>query len=228
MFNTKTIELKIYGGIATVNCYLLKINTGFVLIDTGPSSKRAILEEELKSAGCKEGNLKLIIITHGDSDHTGNAAYLRQKHGSLIAMHPDDAGMTREGNMSHNRDVNFLTRIMFSLPFIRLNKSDWFKADIDVEDGYDLSSYGLNAKIIHIPGHSRGSIGILTGDNDLYCGDLLTNTSEPALNSIMDDETAAHSSVKKLEKIEVNMVYPGHGSPFIMREFIVKENDLIN
>ncbi|RLI67201.1 hypothetical protein DRO91_10540, partial [Candidatus Heimdallarchaeota archaeon] len=31
------------------------------------------LERELEKAGCKPGDLKLVVLTHGDFDHTGNA-----------------------------------------------------------------------------------------------------------------------------------------------------------
>ena len=48
-----------------VNCYLVKTSAGFLLIDTGFSGKRADLEKELASAGCKPGDLKLVILTHG-------------------------------------------------------------------------------------------------------------------------------------------------------------------
>ena len=218
MINQKRIELKIYGGIATVNCYLLKVDSGFILIDTGPYSKREQLEDELEKEGCKVGYLKLIILTHGDSDHAGNAAYLRQKYGAPIALHPDDRGMVQTGNMSFNRNVNLVARILFALPLIKLNKSDRFNGDITVDDGFDLGDYGLNARIIHIPGHSRGSVGILTEDGDFYCGDLFSNTDKPSLNSIMDDVDAAHASMRKLEKLGIVMVYPGHGIPFKMNE----------
>jgi hydroxyacylglutathione hydrolase len=57
------------------------------LIDTGCSSQRANLEKELGSAGCKPGNLKAIVLTHGDFDHSGNASYLGKKFGTKMAMH---------------------------------------------------------------------------------------------------------------------------------------------
>jgi len=60
-----------------VNCYLIKSDTGYILIDTGFSTKRTDLEKKLESAGCQPGNLKLIVITHGDFDHIGNCTYLR-------------------------------------------------------------------------------------------------------------------------------------------------------
>ncbi|HWR70506.1 MAG TPA: MBL fold metallo-hydrolase, partial [Dehalococcoidia bacterium] len=59
--------------IGRVNCYLIETDSGFVLIDTGASNRRKDIEKELESAGCKPGDLKLIILTHGDFDHMGNA-----------------------------------------------------------------------------------------------------------------------------------------------------------
>ena len=57
-----------------VNAYLVKAKEGFLLIDTGLPNHRERLEKELLSAGCLPDTLKLIILTHGDWDHTGNAS----------------------------------------------------------------------------------------------------------------------------------------------------------
>ena len=212
----KTISLR------GVNCYLVTTDTGFVLIDTGFSSKRGSLEKELESAGCQPGNLKLIVLTHGDFDHTGNAAYLRKKFGTKIAMHNDDSGMAERGNMFRNRKkgnilLGMITRILFGF-----GKKERFKPDIYIGDGYNLSEYGFDAKVLHIPGHSKGSIGILTADGDLFCGDLLENTNNPDFNSIIDDLAAANTSIEKLKSLKITTVYPGHGKPFLM-EMLIKQ-----
>jgi len=70
----KTISLLLPYKLGGVNCYLIETDTGYILIDTGGSNRRTDLEKELESAGCQTGNLKLIVLTHGDFDHTGNAA----------------------------------------------------------------------------------------------------------------------------------------------------------
>jgi len=69
-----TISLSLPYRLGTVNCHLIETDTGYILIDTGCSNKRTELEKELESAGCKPDNLKLIVLTHGDFDHTCNAA----------------------------------------------------------------------------------------------------------------------------------------------------------
>ncbi len=215
----KTISLSLPYRLGSVNCYLIKTDSGYILIDTGGPNKRAELEAELEGAGCRVGNIKLIVITHGDFDHIGNAANLREKFGTKIAMHSDDSGMAERGDMFWNRKRgNILLRKMVPVLF-RFGKSRRFKPDLDIADGYDLSEHGFDAKIIHIPGHSRGSIGILTAAGDLFCGDLLTNIDKPALNSIMDDSATAITSLEKLKGLKIKTVYPGHGMPFPMSSF---------
>ena len=204
----------------SVNCYLVRTGDGFILIDTGRTNKRGAIEKELESAGCQPGNLSLIVLTHGDFDHCGNAAYLRKKFGTQIAMHKDDSGMVERGDMLWNRNKqNILIRIVFKL-FFRLSKSDRFKPDLYVDEGYDFSGYGFDAEVLDIPGHSKGSIGILTASGDLFCGDLLANVDKPEIWSIIDDSVAAHASVEKLKRLQINAVYPGHGQPFPMELFM--------
>jgi hydroxyacylglutathione hydrolase len=211
-----TISLKI--SIASVNCYLIKLDSGFILIDTGFTSSRKVLEQKLNGAGCKPGNLKLIVITHGDFDHIGNCLYLRDKFKSKIAMHSGDSGMAERGDMFWNRKKpNFFMKTLANLLF-KLKESDRFLPDICLNDGDDLIGYGLNAKVLSIPGHSRGSVGVLIECGDLFCGDLFENIHKPVLNSIMDDLTEARSSIRKLDTLKIGKVYPGHGNTFVMEE----------
>jgi len=223
---TITLSLPLRSG--SVNCYLLEANdTGYILIDTGSSNKRKELEETLEREGCKPGNLRLIIITHGDFDHTGNASYLRKKYGVKIAMHHEDSGMVERGNMFSNRKtgniilrklIGVITPILFGF-----GKSERFIPDCYLDDGYDFSEYGLNARVVHIPGHSKGSIGILTVSGHLFCGDLFVNgdkTDKPSLNSIVDDKVAMDKSVRRLKDLRINTVYPGHGKPFSWDRFM--------
>jgi len=199
-----------------VNCYLIRTGDSYILIDTGMPNKRGVIEKELESAGCQPGNLKLIVLTHGDFDHTGNAAYLRKKFDTRIAMNYNDSGMAEHGNMFWNRkSPNIVIRIIFGL-FFSLGKSDRFKPDLYIEDGYDFSGYGFDAKVLQLPGHSKGSMGILTADGNLFCGDLLANINKPKIFSIIDDSTAANSSIEKLKSLKINTVYPGHGKSFPM------------
>jgi hydroxyacylglutathione hydrolase len=216
----KTITLPLPYRLGSVNCYLVETGAGYVLIDTGGSNSREQLVRELESAGCRPGDLKLIVITHGDFDHIGNAAYLRQEFGASIAMHADDSGMAGRGDMFWNgKSGNALIKVIAPIVF-RFGKASRFEPDVCLEDGYGLSEYGFDAAVLAIPGHSKGSIGILTAGRDLFCGDLFSNTDKPVLNSIMDDLAAANASLEKLRSSAINTVYPGHGKPFLMEQLM--------
>ncbi len=214
---TKTISLSLPFRMGSVNCYLIETDSSYILIDTGSSYSRKVLVRELENAGCKPGLLKLIVLTHGDFDHTGNVAYLRDAFGGKIAMHPDDSGMVELGDMFINRKKpNIIIRKL--LPVLSgFGKSERFTPDLLVQDGDDLTEYEIDASVISIPGHSKGSIGILTAAGELFCGDLLENRDKPVLNPLTDDIAAANASLQKLGSMNIGTVYPGHGMPFPMR-----------
>ncbi len=127
--------------------------------------------------------------------------------------------MVEHGNMLWNRRRrNVLTRIAFKV-FFRLGNSDRFTPDSLVEEDYDFSKYGFDARVLEIPGHSLGSIAILTSDRALFCGDLLTNLGKPDVGSIIDDSDATRASVERLKGLPIETVFPGHGEPFLMELF---------
>ena len=135
-------------------------------------------------------------------------------------MHQDDFGMVERGDMFWNRNKgNRLLRRMVPLLF-RFGQSDRFTPDVSVTDGFDLTYFGFEATVLSLLGHSRGSIGIRTSSGTLFCGDLLDNTKQPVINSIMDDVAAAEASVEKLKGLEITTVYPGHGQPFPLELFV--------
>jgi hydroxyacylglutathione hydrolase len=211
------IEIKtiILGGL-NANCYLLKTEKGFVLIDTGRKSKRRKLEQELVREGCKRGTLDLIILTHGDFDHTGNSAYLRDKYDTKIAMHHYDVGMIEYGDMFWNRQTgNIIIKKLVNL-FFNIRR---FTPDFHIDENSDLSNYGLNVKVLYLPGHSKGSIGLLTSDKNLFCGDLFTNRKKPEPNSLVDNVKELNDSIDKVKSFDINTVYPGHGKPFQMSSY---------
>jgi hydroxyacylglutathione hydrolase len=206
--------------LIAVNCYLVKTPTGYILIDTGLPKRRNDLERELDTAGCNPGDLNLIIITHGHLDHNGNTAYLRERYDTKIAMHGGDSAMTESGDMFRGMKGLTVAIVRIMLPLVGLSRYDSFTPDIFLEDGHDLSEYGFDARVVHIPGHSKGSIGILTTGGDLFCGDLLVNMNKPAKNTLIDDSAELDASVERLKTLEIKTVYPGHGKPFQMEQFM--------
>jgi hydroxyacylglutathione hydrolase len=199
-----------------VNSYLLKTESGYFLIDTGITKTRDQLEKTLVDAGCQPGDLRLILITHGHMDHVGSAVYLRDKYGAKIAMHRGDLRMVETGDMFVDMKRGVMMGFIGSLMMGFGLATDKFTPDVYLEDNQSLNEYGLDATVIHTPGHSAGSTSILTAEGDLFCGDLFNNDKKPQKASIIQDAEMLDSSVEKIRAIETSTVYPGHGKPFTM------------
>lgn len=214
-----------FGG---VNCYLIKTDTSYILIDNGYPAKCAYLEKELESSGCKPGNLRLVVLTHGDHDHAGNSAFLQDKYGAKIAMHADDSVMVERGDMSWGRKskpdrFSIIFRAMSLMSFFfKTGEFETFIPDIYIDENFDFSHYQFDAKVIHIPGHSKGSLGILISDGSLFCGDFLYNFFGKPHLEFCDNLADFNTSVEKLKSYKINTFYSGHGKPFTMEQFLKK------
>ncbi len=201
------------------NCYLVASAEGYFLVDTGIAFRRGHLKNALHKAGCHPGDLKLIIVTHADFDHTGNCAWLTKHYGARTAAHADESHALETGRMMASRKnsrgafARALLAVMGKLIFTP------FKPDLLLKDGDALNQYGLDARVIHLPGHTTGHIGILTAGGDLFCGDLLDNGKRPEKFSLVDDDDAMNASIARLKEYTVKTVYPGHGLPFDFKDF---------
>jgi len=208
-------------GAGGVNSYLLKTDTGFVLIDTGFHSKNKEFVIALENYGCKAGNLDLIIVTHGDLDHIGNCKSLQKNFNVKIAIHPGELESIVKTNMTLNRKKkqSITAKMLLSL-FGFIFKADRFYPDIYVNDGDSLLKYGLNAIVLHLPGHSKGSIGVLTANGNLFCGDLLMNIGNPSPTDLLDDPAGLERSIRRLQNLTFHTIYPGHGKSFTREQFL--------
>jgi hydroxyacylglutathione hydrolase len=216
--NITTIEMTF------VNAFLVKVREGFVLIDTGLGMHWERLETELISSGCLPDKLKLVIITHGDFDHTGNCAKLQKKYKCRIAMHNNDSPMVENGLFVKRKartlkaKIFILIRMLFRRKFV----FDKFKPDIYLIEGQNLNEYGFNATVVHIPGHTKGSIGIITDDGNLFAGDIFINNREPDIATYIENPGELKNSIDRLKKMNIKTVYPGHGKPFEMEQIARK------
>jgi len=200
-----------------VNAYLVETGDGFVLIDTGIGQQWRRLENELRKAGCLPGKLKLVLVTHGDFDHTGNGARLQREYQVKVAMHRDDVAMVQTGVTTDRQTRGLAARLLWLAGTLLRRGSPFatFEPDILLEDGQSLDSYGLKATVYHTPGHTKGEIAILTSQGQLFTGDTVSNNSgHVAVAPFVDDFAQLRNSVAALKGMKANVVYPGHGKPF--------------
>lgn len=218
-----------------VNAYLITTRQGFVLFDTGGHlvmdrefcSRSALLTELLALHGCTLGNLKLILLSHGDHDHVANAALLKSRFNAPIALHHNDLPFVQSPTLElmmesfqfESRMMKFIFQVMKKT--IRrvtdqtLTDFTPFTPDIFIDEKFDISEYGIDGRILLLPGHTRGSVGLLLDDGSLLAGDTLANTVSPSLAPNAVDFALLKKSVSKLSGLKVETVYPGHGKPFL-------------
>ncbi|WP_167958577.1 MBL fold metallo-hydrolase [Anaerosporobacter faecicola] len=221
-----------------VNCYLIRSKEGDILVDTGGpmfldkevKSRRAEIEKELVKLNCTKETLKVILLTHGDCDHSYNARYLSEKYDVPVAIHKDDCNlvqqMTVQQMLSNSRYHSIGYRIIMSLlkPIIKKmaakisNEFETFIPKIILQDGMRLDAYGVGASIVHIPGHTQGSIAIVTDEGEALVGDSYVNLKKPsyAINAL--DYKQLVSNLHKLDRFSIHRIYPGHGKPFDRKE----------
>jgi len=202
------------------NAYLVETDDGFVLIDTGFRFDRRRLDRALSDVSCRPGDLKLIVITHGDPDHSANATHLRERYGAKIAIHKAESAAVEQGNMFLSRGQAAVSRRLLKplMALFRLRKRERFAPDLYLEGGDRLDEYGLAATILHVPGHSTGSIAVLTDDGSFFSGDFLENRTRPSIATFVDDADALRAGFERVKGLNIQIVYPGHGKPFALDE----------
>ena len=138
-------------------------------------------------------------------------------------MHSDDVGMVEKGDVFWNREMGLakraIGRLFTLLMRIGLGKNDRFSPDLLLEDKQSLAEFGFDATVHHLPGHSKGSIGLLSADGDFFCGDLLTNVSIPKRSELISNPEDYSKSLETIQSLDLRNVYPGHGTPFAKDAF---------
>ena len=78
-------------GSSMVNWYLVGDDSGVTIVDTGLRGYRDQLEPGLELLGRSLDDVRAVILTHGDADHTGVASKLAEERPDLpIHLHPED------------------------------------------------------------------------------------------------------------------------------------------
>ncbi len=204
-----------------VNAYLLRTREGFVLADTGVATQWGKLAAALAAAGCAPASLKLVVITHADMDHAGNARRLQAEWKAPIAIHGADELSLRTGVAPKRSGRGPIASAAMGLMglmrfFARGVKAEPLHPDFILTDGQNLRAWGLDARVIHLPGHTAGSIALLTADGAFIAGDVFANRSRPDLSPFVqsfDDYLESLQKVKALAP-SIKTVYPGHGRSF--------------
>ena len=211
MTKIHTIKLKIS------NCFLVE-STKKMLVDTGSPGEGNKIIHELKKLGVDLADIKLILHTHGHSDHCGSTAELIRYHKIPTAIHAGDRAMIENGKNGTIKTRGLFAKILkpiVDVPFPA------FSADIFLNDYSDLCDFGINGKIHSTKGHTPGSISLVFDNQEAIIGDLLMGgyiggTFSPHLpdyHYFIDDMDEVHRSILKILEFESDKFYVGHGGP---------------
>jgi len=107
----------------------------------------------------------------------GSAKDLKDLTGAPIAMHAGDKQALENGRAEMPPAVTPWGHVLggFLRMLMPLVKVPATEVDIVVEEEFDLDPIGVPGKILHTPGHSRGSLSLVLDTGDAFVGDLAMN-----------------------------------------------------
>jgi glyoxylase-like metal-dependent hydrolase (beta-lactamase superfamily II) len=194
MDNTVIIKRLVVGSLSA-NCYIVGSETtrAGLLIDPGGNA-----EDIFKAVTDSGLDIKIIVLTHGHSDHIAALYDIQDRTGGEVAIHTADAQFLRGGRTSS---------MMFGISYKTPAPPDRLLNGGDIIDIGDL-----HFSVLHTPGHTPGSICLLT-HNKVFTGDTLryrgigTTLMPGSSRSQLID--SIHTKLLVLP--DNTIVYPGHG-----------------
>jgi len=178
-----------------VNNYLLidEVSKEAVLIDC--TEKNPKIDQVLEEYGAK---LKYVLLTHGHFDHVLGVNDFREKYKCEILIHYDDEIILQN-----------IDQFMSGLGF---RKTDVQNVDGYIKDNQALKFGDTKIKVIHIPGHSPGSVGFLVEDK-IFAGDTIFYECVGRTDLFGGNFNELKKSIEeRIFTLDDNItIYPGHG-----------------
>lgn len=181
--------------VCDTNSYIVASNKGNCVLIDAPDDANYILDQ-IELFGLK---LKKIFLTHGHFDHVGAVADLVEKTGCEVYIHQSDLQkLTDEDGM------------LVSL--FRIRGAKKFEGAIPFGERDILSLDELEFDVLHTPGHTRGSVCFIIGDN-MFSGDTIFARSVGRTDMPDGDTMTLMKSLQKIVELGGNLnIYPGHMS----------------
>lgn len=196
----------LYTGPLDVNTYIvINGNVGFV-VDPGGDA------QEIYSIFRKQkAKIEAILLTHAHFDHIGGVAELCR-----IASKGEDGKENPQGAPTVFLHKDELEKIgsYKNMGFSMNANPEKFVPDILLKGGETLKIAGLDVKVIHTPGHAKGSLCYVVSDK-IFVGDTLFFMSYGRTDFYDGNaKDLKNSIVNKLFALKGNYtILPGHGEP---------------
>lgn len=199
-----------------VNLYLIIDPDGLTLIDTGlgKSGPKLVLKA-IAEMGMQPGDLKRILITHADPDHTGGLAELKAKTGAKVYASAIEAKAIEAGTSSREIKGNALTKMLFDVMGKVIMPLSPAHVDEIIMHGQVLPVLG-GLQVIATPGHTPGHLSFYApAHHILIAGDSLNATSGALKFSpapVHWDYERGRESMKLEAALGATAVCCGHGN----------------
>lgn len=224
------IEIPTPFPVGPVNAYLLA-GDPLTLVDAGPKSPdaQAALESGAAAAGYRLDDIRRIVITHGHTDHFGNAEWVRQRCHANVFAHDADKRKLAGERWDADHLKKFFTEAglpeSFPQSFAEMLSGyrkfyDPLRTFTPVRDGDSIPLDSDRLRVLHTPGHSQGHICLYHDEGLLIAGDLLLEEVSP--NPIVEFAPGGKRtptlpqylhSLRRVLLLTCDAAYPGHGAP---------------
>lgn len=213
--------MEIVPGVHAIDCHgrvwaYLYRTTGsrWNLIDAGYPADLPLIEAELKSLGGSISHIGQIILTHCHVDHAGTVAAIQARSEVQTLAHRLDAPVIRgEATAPEPILSDQERRLMEQLGSGGDQQAQPARVDRELEDG-DAIDLGDEALVVHVPGHTEGSIALYVPARGLlFTGDAAASFGRPIVGVFNVDPQRARQSFRRLAELEFEAACFGHGPP---------------
>ncbi|MEX1254057.1 MAG: MBL fold metallo-hydrolase [Dehalococcoidia bacterium] len=195
--------------------YLYQERDRLTLIDAGLAGQSEAVLDAVESLGRKPGDLRQIVVTHYHADHFGAAAALVERTGAALLAHALDAPVVRGEVEEPLPALSDAERPYYEQAIASTPAAPRCAVDRELQDGDEIDLDG-GAKVVHVPGHTAGSIAVYVPKRRLlFSGDAAGRTPEgQLLHGVFNVDTAqARASFAKLAQLDIEVACFGHGPP---------------
>jgi glyoxylase-like metal-dependent hydrolase (beta-lactamase superfamily II) len=199
---------------AVGQAYLWRDGGEYTLIDTGIAGSADAMCEALALPG--GGTLRRIILTHCHDDHAGSAAEMAERTGAEVLAGADDAPFIRGEQRQPAPNITERERPFFESITPVVPPAPPCRVDRELRDG-DSIDFGGGATVVHVPGHTPGSIArYLPAHRLLFTGDTIAAVEgKPILGPFNVDRALAKESFRRQAALDVDIACFGHGEPIV-------------
>lgn len=229
-----------------LNSYLIKSEERTLLVDTGLNFPQAFdsLCRGVSEAGVIPAELTEILLTHFHVDHVGLIPRFKEISKDIrLSIHHVEVELSKimsekfEGYKeemenflkSHGAPSSIATNLQGFHPafFTPRAYQELAVSAFPLEDGQEIQVGDYDFQVVWTPGHSPGHICLYESSSKiLISGDHLLPTITPHIAQFMenmDPLTDYLSSLEKTEKLDVEVVLPGHEEIFTYHQERIRQ-----